>query len=264
MTHSTPGSSWQEILRWTQMSTPINKGTFSSATRKIPQIASPLVIGALGVGALGAGIAMQAMRPSKRSGRSSRFRALLLSSVDEALRARLEELAPSIPLEVSVEVGEGFGKPALVAFDIFLPKGGGVSPAILSELLDVATKAVWDNPELAPVAIRGRIITSFDAPAREDAGGSWAGRACSDEAGAEPELPDSAGAAEGEPELADSGSTAGPTSAGSEEEVTKEGGKAGVLVLADMTVLGFLDETARPEDLFARYGSPASDPRWRP
>lgn len=251
MTHSTPGSSWQEILRWTQMSTPINKGTFSSATRKIPQIASPLVIGALGVGALGAGIAMQAMRPSKRSGRSSRFRALLLSSVDEALRARLEELAPSIPLEVSVEVGEGFGKPALVAFDIFLPKGGGVSPAILSELLDVATKAVWDNPELAPVAIRGRIITSFDAPAREDAGGSWAGRACSDEAGAEPELPDS-------------GSTAGPTSAGSEEEVTKEGGKAGVLVLADMTVLGFLDETARPEDLFARYGSPASDPRWRP
>lgn len=251
MTHSTPGSSWQEILRWTQMSTPINKGTFSSATRKIPQIASPLVIGALGVGALGAGIAMQAMRPSKRSGRSSRFRALLLSSVDEALRARLEELAPSIPLEVSVEVGEGFGKPALVAFDIFLPKGGGVSPAILSELLDVATKAVWDNPELAPVAIRGRIITSFDAPARKDAGGSWAGRACSDEAGPEPEL-------------ADSASAAGPTSAGSEEEVTKEGGKAGVFVLADMTVLGFLDETARPEDLFARYGSPASDPRWRP
>lgn len=251
MTHSTPGSSWQEILRWTQMSTPINKGTFSSATRKIPQIASPLVIGALGVGALGAGIAMQAMRPSKRSGRSSRFRTLLLSSVDEALRARLEELEPSIPLEVSVEVGEGFGKPALVAFDIFLPKDGGVSPAILSELLDVATKAVWDNPELAPVAIRGRIITSFDAPTREDAGGSWAGRACSDEAGPEPEL-------------ADSASAAGPTSAGSEEEVTKEGGKAGVLVLADMTVLGFLDETARPEDLFARYGSPASDPRWRP
>lgn len=251
MTHSTLGSSWQEILRWTQMSTPINKGTFSSATRKIPQIASPLVIGALGVGALGVGIAMQAMRPSKRSGRSSRFRALLLSSVDEALRARLEDLEPSIPLEVSVEVGEGFGKPALVAFDIFLPKGGGVSPAILSELLDVATKAVWDNPELAPVAIRGRIITPFDVPAREGAGGSWAGRACSDEAGPEPEL-------------ADSGSTAGPTSAGSEEEVTKEGGKAGVLVLADMTVLGFLDETARPEDLFARYGSPASDPRWRP
>ena len=101
MTHSTPGSSWQEIFRWTQMSTPINKGTFSSATRKIPQIASPLVIGALGVGALGAGIAMQAMRPSKRSGRSSRFRTLLLSSVDEALRARLEDLKPSIPLEVS-------------------------------------------------------------------------------------------------------------------------------------------------------------------
>lgn len=251
MTHSTPGSSWHEILRWTQMSTPINKGTFSSATRKIPQIASPLVIGALGVGALGAGIAMQAMRPSKRSGRSSRFRTLLLSSVDEALRARLEDLEPSPPLEVSVEVGEGFGKPALVAFDVCLPKGGGVSPAILSELLDVATKAVWDNPELAPVAIRGRIITSFDAPAREDAGGSWAGRACSDEAGPEPEL-------------ADSASAAGPTSAGSEEEVTREGGKAGVRVLADMTVLGFLDETARPEDLFARYGSPASDPRWRP
>ncbi len=247
MTHSAPGSSWQEILRWTQMSTPINKGTFSSATRKIPQIASPLVIGALGVGALGAGIAMQAMRPSKRSGRSSRFRTLLLSSVDEALRARLEDLEPSPPLEVSVEVGEGFGKPALVAFDVCLPKGAGVSPAILSELLDVATKAVWDNPELAPVAIRGRIIAASDSPGSETTTEKAAG------APGVPESPESGGdtgtrGEEGIPEAA--------PLRGAHTSVSR--------VLADMTELGFLDETARPEDLFARYGSPASDPSWRP
>lgn len=214
MSRPTPRSSWQEILRWTRMSTPVNKGTLSSSARRIPQIASPVAIGVLGAGALGAGVAMRAMRPSKREGRSSRLRALILSGVEEALRASALDLDPSAVSGASVDVGEGFGKPALVSFD--LSASCGADHALLAEVLDAATRAVWDNPELAPVAIRGRIIA-----ARDSEGGAGAG---------------APGVEEG----------------------------SGVRVLADMTALGFLDETARPEDLFARYGSPASDPSWRP
>lgn len=225
MTQATPHSPWQEVLRWTRMSTPVNKGTLSSATRRIPQIASPWAIGVLGLGALGAGIAMRAMRPPHRSGRSSRFRSLLLSGVGESLRARVPGASP---FDASVEVGEGFGKPALVSFDLSWPGGGAgasdspgpvppLGPDLLAEALDAATRALWDNPELAPVAIRGRIIASAGIP---EEGGADAG-------GAGAESPR-------------------------------------VRVLADMTALGFLDETARPEDLFARYGSPASDPSWMP
>lgn len=200
-------------------STPVNKGTLASAGRRLPELANPLVIGALGVGALGAGIAMRAMRPARRRGRSSRFRTLVLATVDEAIRTRVADLDPSTPLEVRADVGEGFGKPALVTFDIVLPRDFGARSDALVDLLDAAARAVWDNRELAPLAIRGRVLaedarSSCDAPIGE--GGA----------------PDP--------------QTEGP------------------LVLADMTALGFSDETARPDDLFSRYGSPASDPGWRP
>jgi len=31
-----------------------------------------------------------------------------------------------------------------------------------------------------------------------------------------------------------------------------------------MAVLGFEDEIARPDELYARYGAPDCDPAWRP
>ena len=43
-----------------------------------------------------------------------------------------------------------------------------------------------------------------------------------------------------------------------------ETGAASSIVMADMTLLGFDDGTARPTDLFERYGAPASDRNWRP
>ena len=128
------------------------------------------------------------------------------------------------------DVGEGFGKPALVAFDVCLPKGGGVSPAILSELLDVATKAVWDNPELAPVAIRGRIIAASDSLGSETTTEKAAG------APGVAEFPESGG---------DAGTRGGE---GIPEAAPLRGAHTSVSrVLADMMELGFLDETARPE-----------------
>lgn len=36
------------------------------------------------------------------------------------------------------------------------------------------------------------------------------------------------------------------------------------ITLLDMTDLDFVDEAARPADLFDRYGAPAGDPGWRP
>lgn len=35
-------------------------------------------------------------------------------------------------------------------------------------------------------------------------------------------------------------------------------------VLLDLSDIGYQDETARPGDIYARLGPPASDPRWRP
>ena len=35
-------------------------------------------------------------------------------------------------------------------------------------------------------------------------------------------------------------------------------------VVVDMTALGFEDEIARPDELYACYGAPDCDPAWRP
>ena len=80
---------------------------------------------------------------------------------------------------------------------------GGAVP-----MLDRVTRALWDNPEMAPVNVRARVLQST--------GGEL------EEPGAQSEC------------------------------------------LADMTTIGFTDEIARPDELFARYGAPASDPAWRP
>ena len=105
---------------------------------------------------------------------------------------------------VLVEVGEGFGRPSLVSADIIVADGdSGAVP-----MLDRVTRALWDNPEMAPVNVRARVLQST--------GGEL------EEPGAQSEC------------------------------------------LADMTTIGFADEIARPDELFARYGAPASDPAWRP
>ncbi|PID97687.1 MAG: pyridine nucleotide-disulfide oxidoreductase [Actinobacteria bacterium] len=186
--------------------TPVNKRTSSAGSslpeniRRLPQIDSPILIGAIGVGAIGVGAAVRSLRPAARGGRTERFR----SWISQALFDDQELLsgAAGIPVVLTgftVEVLEGFGKPPLVSFDLHVDNDEGVwSPLVGEDLLSHVTQHVWDNPEIAPVAIRGRVIA-----------------------------------------------------AGTEEE------------LADMSVLGFDGEIARPADLYGRYGPPASDPTWK-
>ena len=227
MNEQTP---WREVRRWMRVSTPVNKAGAGGVARRLPQLAGPLVIGALGVGAVGAGIAWRALASTRGGGRAQRFEDIVWSAIDEAGAGPRTAKGPrpgSAPLSVSgagpgggkrkgarggaarvlVEVGEGFGRPSLVSADIIVADGqGGDGGAV--PMLDRVTRALWDNPEMAPVNVRARVLQST--------GGEL------EEPGAQSEC------------------------------------------LADMTTIGFADEIARPDELFARYGAPASDPAWRP
>lgn len=240
MNEQTP---WREVRRWMRVSTPVNKAGAGGVARRLPQLAGPLVIGALGVGAVGAGIAWRALATTRGGGRAQRFEDIVWSAIDEAGAGPCTAKGPrpgNAPLSVSgvglgggplsagggagpgtgkrkgarggaarvlVEVGEGFGRPSLVSADIIVADGqGGDGGAV--PMLDRVTRALWDNPEMAPVNVRARVLQST--------GGEL------EEPGAQSEC------------------------------------------LADMTTIGFADEIARPDELFARYGAPASDPAWRP
>ena len=227
MNEQTP---WREVRRWMRVSTPVNKAGAGGVARRLPQLAGPLVIGALGVGAVGAGIAWRALASTRGGGRAQRFEDIVWSAIDEAGAGPRTAKGPrpgSAPLSVSgagpgggkrkgarggaarvlVEVGEGFGRPSLVSADIIVADGGGGDGGAIP-MLDRVTRALWDNPEMAPVNVRARVLQST--------GGEL------EEPGAQSEC------------------------------------------LADMTTIGFADEIARPDELFARYGAPASDPAWRP
>jgi hypothetical protein len=180
-------------------SVPVNKGS-RGAPKRLPQIDNPVLIGVAGLGALGAGLALRSLRPTHRAGRSERIRMLVSDAVQRGVEVHGPETAPA---SVDVQVHEAFGKPPLVSIDVRMERT--VDEEVAQDLLDRAVRAAWHNPELAPVAVRARVL-----------------------------LP-----------------------------VHKERDPS-AKVLVDMTALGCEDETARPADLYARYGSPASDPNWRP
>lgn len=212
----------RRLLRSMRGSVPVNKGSHAPS-RRLPQIDNPVLIGVAGLGALGAGIALRSLRPSHRSGRSERIRMLVTDAVE-----RDTGVTGTDPRATSVEVQvhEAFGKPPLVSIDIRLESA--VDDEVAADALDRAARAAWDNPEIAPVAVRGRVLL-----------GGGAGSVPSTAPGVD-------------------GAHVGLGS----HTVAAEG--PAPKVLADMTSLGCEDETARPADLYARYGSPASDPAWRP
>ena len=230
MTSESTGSELSKIGRRMRMAAMSRQSVPSAGNGKnsqIPQIGSPLLIGILGVGALGAGIAFRAMKPTRRRGRSDRFETLIEAGIDDVLT---EKCGKDIHFDVSVNVGEGFGKPALVTFDITVDTDGAeCQEDDLREILDGATQAVWDNGELAPLAIRGRIMAQVLADADCDTAGQTDQNSISADA----------------LDMSETGATSS-------------------IVMADMTLLGFDDGTARPTDLFERYGAPASDRNWRP
>ncbi len=226
---------------------PINKGRGEgSGERKLPQITGPKTIRALGTARNFARSTIGHLRPVIPPGRNQRFQNLISVVLDTS--PLVEEVREWADIDVRAEVFEGFGKPTLVSFDVVLTDHdpnhselGDVSRperrslVVLSEdVLERVVEAIWDNPEMAPVGIRGRVLVS--SAMSPDSEGS--------EVGTEGVLGD----VEDRARVAAQG-----------QDI-----KADESVLFDMRDLGYVDEVARVDDLFARYGAPSFDPTWRP
>lgn len=166
----------REVRRWMRVSTPVNKAAASGLRGQLPQIAGPLVIGALGVGAIGAGIAWRALASTRGTGRTQRFVELVSSALEAAFpETFIDEAGADFGEQVAgertagerrvvnVEVGEGFGRPSLVSIDVVVASSDALSEREAATCaLDAITRATWNNPEMAPVSVRARVLVAHD------------------------------------------------------------------------------------------------------
>ena len=169
-----PNAPLREVRRWMRVSTPVNKAASSGLRGRLPQIAGPLMIGALGVGALGAGIAWRALSSTRGTGRTQRFVDLATAALESGFPLRVDEAgagggsgaegAARAPRRVvHVEVGEGFGRPSLVSIDVVVASSDALSEReAATRALDAITRATWNNPEMAPVSVRARVLAAHD------------------------------------------------------------------------------------------------------
>ena len=164
-----PNAPLRDVRRWMRVSTPVNKAASAGLRGRLPQIAGPLMIGALGVGALGAGIAWRALSSTRGTGRTQRFVDLATAALDSGFPLRsdegvADEGAARVPRRVvHVEVGEGFGRPSLVSIDIVVASSDALSEReVATRALDAITRATWNNPEMAPVSVRARVLAAHD------------------------------------------------------------------------------------------------------
>ena len=166
-----PHAPLREVRRWMRVSTPVNKAASSGLRGRLPQIAGPLMIGALGVGALGAGIAWRALSSTRGTGRTQRFVDLATAALDSRFPERATDEAGAGVNDassgqhrvVNVEVGEGFGRPSLVSIDVVVASSDFLSEhEAATRALDAITRATWNNPEMAPVSVRARVLVAHD------------------------------------------------------------------------------------------------------
>ena len=164
-----PNAPLREVRRWMRDSTPVNKAASAGLRGRLPQIAGPLMIGALGVGALGAGIAWRALSSTRGTGRTQRFVDLATAALESDFPLRSDEgvagagEARSPRRVVHVEVGEGFGRPSLVSIDVVVASSDALSEReVATRALDAITRATWNNPEMAPVSVRARVLVAHD------------------------------------------------------------------------------------------------------
>lgn len=177
-------------------STPVNKAPAPSgdtpAQRLLPQLDNPVVLGAAAVGALGAGLAITRLRSSGRGGRPQRFATWVSDALGEAgftpdptpttggrpgggktaaEHSHASGARPSprgasrhaVVRGVKVDVLEGFGKLPLVSVDVRVDVDSPLwSPVVGERVIDVIARAAWHNPEIAPVAVRVRLLSAED------------------------------------------------------------------------------------------------------
>ncbi len=103
---------------WKRGSTPINKSGLNDLERHLPQIDSPILLGAAAVGALGAGLALSRLRSGGRGGRSERFEQWVCQALKRADGTIPE--GDEVVRRIQVEVLEGFGKMPLVDIEILV------------------------------------------------------------------------------------------------------------------------------------------------
>lgn len=114
------------------------------------------------------------VRPHPHPQRPVRFAELIKRAIETSPVNQAAEPAGGIDIEV--ELLSGFGKPLLVSFDLCFTwhQLQEVEAKIIHEdsrdeqlqayrvfiqdMMDRAVRALWDNGEIAPVAIRGRIL----------------------------------------------------------------------------------------------------------
>ena len=174
-----PNAPLREVRRWMRVSTPVNKAASAGLRGRLPQIAGPLMIGALGVGALGAGIAWRALSSTRGTGRTQRFVDLATAALEADFPARTYEAgevdgsAREQRRVVHVEVGEGFGRPSLVSIDVVVASSDALSEReVATRALDAITRATWNNPEMAPVSVRARVLLAHDVAGDLEAPGA--------------------------------------------------------------------------------------------
>lgn len=172
-----PNAPLREVRRWMRVSTPVNKAASAGLRGRLPQIAGPLMIGALGVGALGAGIAWRALSSTRGTGRTQRFVDLATAALEADFPLRADEAGEvdgdASRRVVHVEVGEGFGRPSLVSIDVVVASSDALSEReVATRALDAVTRATWNNPEMAPVSVRARVLLSRDTAGDLEAPGA--------------------------------------------------------------------------------------------
>ena len=125
--------------------------------------------------------ALTDVRRGREPERDQRFEQLVH---DRLLHSPFADLAMREDLRYRASVRESFGKPLLVTFDLLIPHdatregGGRLSFELLKDVLERVAQTVWHNPEVAPVAVRGRIVTREDSEAKDGGvGGREIGRA---------------------------------------------------------------------------------------
>ncbi len=113
------------------------------------------------------------VRPRPNPQRPERFAQLIHKSIQTSILIVETQKVGGETIEV--EVLRAFGKPLIVSYDIQVtaeqrdaverrlmgdgqdPKQRDAYELFLVDLLDRSARAVWDNPEIAPVGLRGRI-----------------------------------------------------------------------------------------------------------
>ena len=107
------------------------------------------------------------VKPTPVPGRTERIRLVVREKL--RLSPLLKMLPEGARVVVKVDLDESFGKPLLLTLDVVMmatiEELRAYSEAeqktlsgLLSDLLDRAVLVAWDNPEIAPVAVRGRIV----------------------------------------------------------------------------------------------------------